>query len=64
MAIAGFRYDISIGYFPTTHSLSFLKKNTFCFASLLTNPICKAHELFRSLYLVDVLNPTAGKTSN
>lgn len=61
---AAFRYDRSIGYFPTTHSLDFLKKNTFRLASLLTEPICKAHELFRRLYVVDVLNPTASKTNN
>ena len=65
MAIAAvFRYDRSINYFLPTYSLDFLKKNTFRFASLLTEPICKAHELFRRLYLVDVLNPTASKTSN
>lgn len=65
MAIAAvFRYDRSSNYFLPTYSLDFLKKNTFRFASLLTEPICKAHELFRRLYLVDVLNPTASKTSN
>ncbi|PWU14885.1 MAG: hypothetical protein C5B45_03800 [Chlamydiae bacterium] len=58
------RYDTLMSYFPTNNSLDFLKKKTFCFASLLTEPICKAHELFRRLCLVDVLNPTASKTSN
>ncbi|MDQ5956688.1 MAG: endonuclease/exonuclease/phosphatase family protein [Candidatus Rhabdochlamydia sp.] len=59
-----FQYDTSASYFSTTDSLDFLKKRTFRFASLLTEPICKAHELFRRLYLVDVLNPTDSKTSN
>lgn len=58
-----FQYDTSASYFSTTDSLDFLKKRNFRFASLLTEPICKAHELFRRLYLVDVLNPTDSKTS-
>jgi endonuclease/exonuclease/phosphatase family metal-dependent hydrolase len=58
------RYDTSVSYFSTDYFLDFLKKKTFLFASLLTEPICKVHELFRRLYLVDVLNPTASKTSN
>lgn len=65
MAIAAVsRYDTSVSCFSTDYSLDFLKKKTFLFASLLTEPICKAHELLRRLYLVDVLNPTASKTSN
>lgn len=41
-----------------------LKKQTFRLASYLTDPICKAHEFFRRMYIVDVLNPTAFKVSN
>ncbi len=58
------QYYISISYFPPIYPLDLLKKKTFCFASLLTEPVCKAHELFRRLYVVDELNPTASKTSN
>ncbi len=62
--VAASRYGISIGFFSSIYPLDLLKKKTFRFASLLTEPICKAHELFRRLYLVDALNPTASKTSN
>ncbi|MEK7340524.1 MAG: endonuclease/exonuclease/phosphatase family protein [Candidatus Rhabdochlamydia sp.] len=62
--VAASQYGISIRFFPSIYPLDLLKKKTFRFASLLTEPACKAHELFRRLYLVDVLNPTASKTSN
>ena len=41
-----------------------LKTQAFRFASYLTEPICKAHELFRQIYIVDVLNPTSCKIRN
>lgn len=55
--------DRAIRVFLPLYSLDSLKKKTFYFASLLTEPICKAHELFRTLYIVDVLNPTASRIS-
>lgn len=50
--------------FPRSQIGDYLKKQTFRLASYLTDPICKAHELFRRIYVVDVLNPTAFKVSN
>lgn len=42
---------------------NFFKKQVFQLASYLTDPICKVHELFRRLYIIDTLHPTASKTS-
>lgn len=39
-------------------------EDSFYLASYLTDPICKAHESFRRLYVVDALNPTASKIAN
>lgn len=33
-------------------------------ASYLSDPICKSHELFRRIYVVDALNPAASKLAN
>ncbi|MGL5626445.1 MAG: endonuclease/exonuclease/phosphatase family protein [Candidatus Rhabdochlamydia sp.] len=43
-------------------SQDLFKKQMFRLASYLTDPICKCHELFRRLYIIDVLHPTASKT--
>ncbi len=34
--------------------------NAFWAASLLTDPICKAHETYRRIHLIDALNPLSG----
>lgn len=39
-------------------------EDSFYLASYLTDPICKAHEYFRRIYVVDALNPTATKIAN
>lgn len=36
----------------------------FQVASMLTDPICKCHEFFRRIYVVDTLNPKASALSN
>jgi hypothetical protein len=36
----------------------------FRIASYLTDPICKTHECFRRIYVVDTLNPTDSKITN
>lgn len=56
--------DVSIQYFSKAQIGDILKKQTFRFASYLTDPICRAHELFRQMYVIDVLNPTACKIRN
>jgi endonuclease/exonuclease/phosphatase family metal-dependent hydrolase len=38
--------------------------SAFLVASYLTDPVCKAHENFRRLHVVDALNPTASKVTN
>ena len=40
------------------------KSTAFLIASYLTDPICKAHEYFRRLHIVEALNPTASKVAN
>lgn len=55
--------DLFAHYEPRSQVEDFLKKKAFRLASYLTDPLCKAHDLFRRLYIVDVLNPTASKTS-
>lgn len=37
---------------------------SFYFASYLTDPVCKSHEYFRRIYVVDSLNPNAFVISN
>ncbi|MDP1835927.1 MAG: hypothetical protein Q8K75_08375 [Chlamydiales bacterium] len=39
-------------------------KVAFKVASYLTDPVCKGHELFRRLYVVEALNPTAHAVAN
>lgn len=39
-------------------------KVAFKVASYLTDPVCKGHELFRRLYVVETLNPTATAVAN
>ncbi len=39
-------------------------EDSFYLASYLTDPICKAHEYLRRLYVVEALNPTASKIAN
>lgn len=41
-----------------------IKAAIFRAASRLTDPICKSHELFRRLYVVDALHPSASKAAN
>lgn len=41
-----------------------IKKGAFRAAAYLTDPICKAHELYQRLYIVDAQHPTAYRISN
>jgi hypothetical protein len=41
-----------------------IKATVFRLSSYLTDPVCKAHEFFRRISLVDVLNPSASKIAN
>jgi endonuclease/exonuclease/phosphatase family metal-dependent hydrolase len=55
---------VFIEYVPRIPVGYFFKVQSFRLASYLTDPVCKAHEFFRRMYVVNALNPTAFKVSN
>lgn len=61
--------DFEVGFFASSRSfvdalLNRVAISFFSAASYLTDPICKTHECYRRIYVVDALNPQASKMAN